>query len=583
MLSRKRYQMLKKSFVSKILIAIFVLLMSNMAFATQEVQITPGSQGESMDFTNLTQGLYYNGTDFYFILESGVNATNFMYKMGGETVYFGDDGKMVRDQVVEYNEEKYYFDATGIMQKNVWKEFVDIDELNNTRDITAYYFGPSGRAYRATGDAGIIIKEIEGEKFGFNQDGERLEGFVNINGEELEEDTSFAYAECMYYFDPTENYAATTGWFLYTGAKDESVYNPDDEMYLYFDEKTCRKVHSAFDDRYLHRTIEGQRYMFNYDGVRYYRWYGSVASPASPRYFSEDFDGFLSKGWFQAIPSATSVRLKNQQRHNGEEEMWFYADSRGKVLRSCIKQIGKYTYAFDEDGVMQSDAFVVVTNGNRYVTSYDAEDITRKQVLYGSEDGGLLQDGQKWMYFVNPDDDTQEGSRCALNKLVKVECKDDDVYFFSLANGGVSDNVVTTVYERNGKLYQNGVLLAPDNENNYGVVRRSKVMVTSDPDGFSDHYYYAIVDKGGNVKTKYGAYKDKNNNYLLCRNNGELIGIYTVRVQYVAGKGTWRYTTDKDWVEGFPPSTFRIDPHDYYLNFDEFTYNIADEYYNRYK
>ena len=25
--------------------------------------------------------------------------------------------------------------------------------------------------------------------------------------------------------------------------------------------------------------------------------------------------------------------------------MWFYADSRGKVLRSCIKQIGKYTYA----------------------------------------------------------------------------------------------------------------------------------------------------------------------------------------------------------------------------------------------
>ena len=575
--------MLKKSFLSKVTVLIIVLLMSSMVFATQNTQITPGSQSEDMNFANLTRGLYYNGTDFYLILDSGVHATNFMYNMGGEKFYFGDDGKMVRDEVVEYNDEYYYFDATGVMQKNMWKEFVEIDELNNAKDITAYYFGPTGRAYRATGDAGVLIKEIDGEKFGFNQDAERLEGFVNIQGEELEEENTYAYAECMYYFDPYENFAATTGWFLYNGAKDESAYDSDDEMYLYFDEKTCRKVHSAFDDRYIHRTIEGQRYMFNYDGVRFYEWYGSVASPSAPRYFSEDFDGFLSKGWFQAIPSATSVRLKNQQRHTGEEEMWFYADSRGKVLRSCIKQIGKYTYAFDEDGVMQSDAFVVVTNGNKYVATYDAEDITKKQVLYGAEDGGILQDGQKWMYFIMPDDDSQEGARCALNKAVRAEVKDDEFYFFSLSNGGVSDNVVTTVYERNGKLYQNGVLLAPDNENNYGVVRRSKEIVTSDPDGFPDHYYYAIVDKGGNVKTKYGAYKDKNDNYLLCRNNGELIGIYTVRTQYYANKGLWRYSIDKDWYDGFPPSKYRIDPKDYYLNFEEFTLNIADAYYERYK
>ena len=575
--------MIKKSLFSKVLIVVFVLLMSNMTFATQETHITPGSQGEDMSFNNLTRGLYYNGTDFYFILDSGINATDFMYNLGGEKIYFGDDGRMVKDQVVEYNNEYYYFDGTGIMQKNTWKESVEVDDLNNTKDITAFYFGPNGRAYRATGEAGIVIKEIDGEKFGFNQDGERLEGFVNINGEELEDDTSYAYADCMYYFDPFENYAATTGWFLYTGLKDESIYNSDDEMYLYFDEKTCRKVHSAFDDRYLHRTIDGQRYMFNYDGVRFYHWYGSVASPASPRFFSEDFDGFLAKGWFSAIPSATSTRLKNKQRHDGEEEMWFYADSRGKVLRSCIKQIGKYTYAFDEDGVMASDAFVVVTNGNKYVATYDSEDITKKQILYGAEDGGILQDGQKWMYFVAPEDDSQEGSRCPLNKAVRAECKDDEFYFYSLSNGGVSDKVVTTVYERNGKLYQNGVLLAPDSDSNYGIVRRSKVKVTSDPDGFSDHYYYEIVDQGGNVKTKYGAYKDKNDNYLLCRNNGEFIGIYTVRVQYVANKGTWRYSVDKDWKEGFPPPIYRIDPQDYYLNFDKFEYNIADEYYERYK
>ena len=573
-----------KSLVSKAMFLIFVLVLSFTSFATNNGSIIPGSQSEDMDFSNLTRGLYNNGTDFYYILDSGVYATNFMYSFGGEKFYFGDDGKMVRDQVVQYEDQFYYFDGTGVMAKNYWYQTVEVDELNETRDITRYYFGPTGRAYRATGTAGIVIKEIDGEKFGFNQDAEMLQGYVTATGEEIEDDTEYAYAECMYYFDPYENYAATTGWHLYSGQVDESIYDPDNEMYLYFDEKTCRKVHSPFDDRYIHRTIEGQKYMFNYDGVRYHEWYGSVASPAAPKYYSEDFDGFLAKGWFTAVPAATSQRLKNKQRHQGEEEMWFYADSRGHVLRSCIKQIGKYTYAFDEDGVMQSDAFVVVTQGNKYVAAYDAEDVTKKQILYGAEDGGILQNGQKWMYFVTPEDDTLEGSRCQLNKPVKVEVKDDDFYFYSLSNGGVSDNVVTTAFERNGQLFQNGVLLCPnDSENNYGIVRRSKELVTSDPDGFSDHYYYAIVDKNGSVKTKYGAYRDKNDNYLLCRNNGEFIGIYTVKVQYLPRSGTWRYKEDKEWITGFPPSTYRIYPTDYYLNFDELTYSIADEYAEKYR
>ena len=61
--------MFRKSFLSKVTVVIFVLLMSNIVFATQNTQIIPGSQGEDMNFENLTRGLYYNGTDFYLILD----------------------------------------------------------------------------------------------------------------------------------------------------------------------------------------------------------------------------------------------------------------------------------------------------------------------------------------------------------------------------------------------------------------------------------------------------------------------------------------------------------------------------------
>ena len=137
-----------KSLVSKAMFLIFVLVLSFTSFATNNGSIIPGSQSEDMDFSNLTRGLYNNGTDFYYILDSGVYATNFMYSFGGEKFYFGDDGKMVRDQVVQYEDQFYYFDGTGVMAKNYWYQTVEVDELNETRDITRYYFGPTGRAYR---------------------------------------------------------------------------------------------------------------------------------------------------------------------------------------------------------------------------------------------------------------------------------------------------------------------------------------------------------------------------------------------------------------------------------------------------
>ena len=93
------------------------------------------------------------------------------------------------------------------------------------------------------------------------------------------------------------------------------------------------------------------------------------------------------------MPQADSIKAKNREYNASDEEKWFYADGTGKILRSVIKKIGKYTYAFDEDGVMQSDALVVVKDG-KYQRSYNCLDLTRKQVIYAESEGGIIKDGE---------------------------------------------------------------------------------------------------------------------------------------------------------------------------------------------
>lgn len=570
-----------KRFLSKFFVCVIsIFMVSQISFATSS--LAPGSDGPNMDFSNVTQGLYYNGADFYFLLDTGIYATNFMFNMEGDRFYFGEDGKMVKEEVVEHEGQFYYFDANGAMVKNRWITIETVDPYDGTVEMTTYYFGPSGRAYRAPDGQGVLIKEIDGSRYGFNIDGERLERYVNSQGEELEPDTESAYAECMYYFDPYENFAATTGWHLYTDSKDEAIYDPEDEMYLYFDEKTCRKVYSKDPNKMLKRTIDGQRYMFNSDGVRFYEWYGvSTVSQARPKYFSEDYDGFLAKGWFMAVPSENCRLDVNKQYHTDQEEQWFYADSTGKIVRSCIKKIGKYVYAFDEDGVMQSDALVVVQNG-QYVKAYRCEDITREQVLYGNSEGGILTDGQKWMYFRYPEnDEALVGSMAPTNKIVNVSLKDDDISFCANNVGGYSNSVVTDVFERSGKYYQNGVLLKPLDENKYGVVRTTKTPYTEDG---GNYYYYAVVDHAGTIKTTYGCLNDnKNKCFVLTRANGEFLGVYSCKAQYVASTGRWRHQIDNEWRDGFPPEQYNITSKDFFLNFKNYEDGIGDVYAAKYR
>ena len=136
--------------------------------------------------------------------------------------------------------------------------------------------------------------------------------------------------------------------------------------------------------------------MFDVNGVRRNSWYLNEpgrATRSNLKYFNEEMDGYLQKGWFRAVPGNYSangddlVLEVNRKRHASEEEVWFYAGKNGNILKKTIRKIGTYIYAFDDDGVMQSDAFVKVRNG-AFVKAYSTDDLYRANILLDPNEYG---------------------------------------------------------------------------------------------------------------------------------------------------------------------------------------------------
>ena len=556
--------------------------------------IAPGSLVGDVDLNTVGRGLFFDGTDFYFYIDTGVMATNYMFTIEGDRFFFGENGKMVKGELINYNDELYYFDINGAMYKNRWYSQEELDESDNVYVYTDYYMGPTGRAYRAPDNGtGLVVKTIDGQKYGFNNDAEKLEGYCDQNGNIIDPDMDPAYEECVYYFDPEENGAAATGWHFYEGATRGDEYEDNEEIVLYFDPKTCKKVAARAgyteQGRAVSRIIDGQRYMFDVNGVRKNNWYASEpgrATHSNTKYFNEEMDGYLEKGWFQAVPGSFNANGEdlqleiNKKRHKDDEDVWFYAGRNGSIFKKTIRKIGQYVYAFDDDGVMQSDAFVKVRNG-AFVKSYCTDDLNRANIVldpkecggngdpYSGEgdtrdpsdvidkEKGMLNvdTGEQWMYFLGSfDSEAQEGSQARQNKEVKIELNDTDVFFIQNGVGGyakyeASDTIgdVATVVERSNQLIQNGVILKPHpDDNNYGIVRRypkkreytkvtnyKNIEIDFTP---SEYLYNFIVvnSKGNPVSAQYRSIKDKNGNYIFVGAGGEFLGYYSCEGRYYA-------------------------------------------------
>ncbi|MDO5564499.1 MAG: hypothetical protein Q4F88_04650 [Eubacteriales bacterium] len=525
--------------------------LANANYQPGTVDLSQAQVDYSPDLNDVPQGWHedqFTG-NWYYILSTGMPASDYMLYYGGDRYYFNSNGVRVSDEIIDYNGEKYYFDTNGVMVKNKWITLYEINEETNDVVLTHYYFGANGRAYRAATGYGMSIKKIDDERYGFDDEARALYGFVDADGKSVDIQSEYGYETFEYYFGDMNEPMLHTGWVDYDGIKNDDIYS-NNFLIFYFSEDSGRKVKAPNSTERKTVVINGAKYIFDEYGVMRSEWYQDPTDPSKKRYFNNEYDGWLVEGWFTAVPPKESIQKENIDFYNSDDEQWFYADKKGYIYRNVVKKInGKY-YCFDQDGVMQRNKIVVV-DGNMQVQINastgqnklaEPSAITKGMIFaYGDPNDLLaLSDGDKLMFFDDPDGDSlSEMGAMRYGKDIVLTMSGDDYTFRADTRGGFSSSDPKDTILHSGKVYQNGVLLKATQDNKYSIVQESKP--TYPP------YTYRVVDYKGSLITKRNvAVKDGNKNYLAIDSNGEYMGSFSTEIKY--SNGLWLYKdAEKNW------------------------------------
>ena len=462
-----------------------------------------------------------NGS-WYYYNNDGDYVQNEWKKSGNNWFYLGDDGSMLTDTLVEDGNYVYYVNANGAMVTNSWVAVEPGDDAyeDEVPDHYWYYFGSNGKAYKA-GDKGLSIKTINGKKYGFDTDSKMVYGFVDSDGNKLQDENPFEDAK--YYFGSSDDGAMHTGWLQYMDGSDlqstisGKEYADMDEMWFYFKPSNGEMIKSTTNE-VKSQTVNGNKYGFDENGVMVYDWQKDNASESTPnKYFSDETDGHLrKKTWIYAVPAETI----DADDYNDDQYRWFYADATGKVYRDQLRTINGKKYVFNENGIMLSGLQVLKDKkpvGNAGTIKIDDEITPDTIKAYDGAAGEIY-------YF---GDEETDGSM-KTGKNIKIELDDGETYTFGFDKAG---KAYQGLVDKN-KVYKNGLLLTASSDYNYQVLNKNNVTIennnapSEDVLGANVEGKNYVVSKSGSI-VKNGSYvKDAEDNYYAVSkasgNKGEI-------------------------------------------------------------
>jgi len=380
--------------------------------------------------TEIDGNLMYTDTD-------GAPVYGDFRKADGKYYYFGTDGNMVKDSLVEDGSGNlYYVGEDGIRAARLWKKLEDPVKGGEYW----YYFKPNGRAV----ESGWIT--VDGKKYHFTE-------YHMDSGWFTDEDGS------TYYLGLPDDGAAESGWLPYKG-NDE---NNETKMigWYYFTPETNKMVSGC------EKKIGTKWYAFTDDGLMIDGFAVVEDKTATElvykykRKYYEPVTGVRANGW-RYVEDAEGSGSESQ-------EGWYYfvnglpyaVGFNTKLVSSQVgvaKIDGDY-YAFDTNGKMIKGLVVSENDDPNYKGKY-----------YYFDSDGKMKTGLVQI--------TEEGNADAPASEMMFETR-----YVSIPDHGMS---VTGV--RNGKLYDNGVLCAAEKDrfelvtistgktyvvNNSGVIKTS--------------------------------------------------------------------------------------------------------------
>ena len=442
---------------------------------------------------------------WYYVDNSGDYVYDEWKKSGNSYFYLGDDGAMMTNALIQDGDNYYYVDANGAMVKSQWIQIAADDSEDQDVEYRWYYFGSTGRAYRATSN--FTKKTINGKKYAFDSEGKMLFGFVTSDGTMTNQDTD-PVLNAEYYFGSNEDGAMYTGWLNYTEGVDDSEYDGDDSLWFYYNPSNGQKYAKRTDKK-----INGYYYTFDENGVMQTEWQdgatktiykGAYATEATAsKYYNGTDQGWKEKkSWVWAVPSEDI----SQEDNDDDQYRWFYVGSDGNTTIAQSKRINGKWYMFDEVGRMKSGLLELdadkINDAERVIKAFDSDE-DDVDAVYSDEVSGNL------YYF----GDEETDGAMKTGSSVKVEMADDTYtmgfYKTGKAYAGVENN----------KLYRKGVLQTAG-DMRYKAVR------------YNDQVY--VVGTTGTIVKAKNVAKDADDNYFAVRKEGNATVVYFVEADDAA-------------------------------------------------
>lgn len=126
--------------------------------------------------------------------------------------YYEGEGERAVSQLLEIDENYYYFGEDGLMVRNQWVAVENMETGLDEPEHYWYYFQDNGKAYKRSNStpSGVTrMKEIDGKKYSFDSEGRMLFGWV-LDGERLTDED--AWKEGEYYFGGENDGVMKDGW-----------------------------------------------------------------------------------------------------------------------------------------------------------------------------------------------------------------------------------------------------------------------------------------------------------------------------------------------------------------------------------
>ena len=360
--------------------------------------------------------------------------------------YLGEDGLMVRDQLIEEGNDTYYVGSDGAKITSSWKQ-IEADDLDADLgvDYRWYYFGSNGKAVKSNGSE-AKSQTYNGEKYYFDVDGKMLFGYNNGISMASSQDDPFQ-DDCVYYCGTNEDGAMKKNvWYKIDVANTDITAYDDVTSYWVFFGKNGKK---AVDGEYG-VLWNGKRYYFEPNGKMMYEW--SVISTDSTKnaYLNGADEGYMAKKqwvWTKKNPSG--------KEYDDPEWYWINADGTTDAATKVKKINGKY-YAFGDDNAMLAGVVELNDEEEGIVNFKVIADVDPTTMSYNE----WIKSTGSYYYFSG---DKEKDGSLKMSAAFDLELADDTYKATTNKQGKLVSGVL------NKKFYINGLLIAADPDFRYEI------------------------------------------------------------------------------------------------------------------